>query len=351
MEPRIPKGELLWPWVRYFLEVHLPNHLGLSSHTQASYRIAFRLFRCYLDTRKPGSKAARFRLSDLEVTLMLDFLSWLEDPRGRNVSPQTRNARLAAWRAFFRFLRLHRSEGERCLWERFQMLPFKRTTHTVTDHLEFHEVERVLGAVDLNRRDGFRDLTLLAFLYNTGARAQEVALMRKSGLILDYPPTVRLLGKGRRERVCPLWPSTAVLLERYLADHRPQPLCEAEPFVFVNQRRGVLTRHGVRRIIKKHVKSAAETLPSLRRKNLTPHSFRHSTAVHLLESGADINVLKAWLGHRSVKSTGRYLDLTLENHRQMLESLPLPARLRAWEEPDLSAAETTDAVKAWLEEL
>jgi site-specific recombinase XerD len=175
--------------------------------------------------------------------------------------------------------------------------------------------------------------------------------MRKSGLILDYPPTVRLLGKGRRERVCPLWPSTAVLLDRYVTEHRPRPLREAEPFVFINQRRGLLTRHGVRKIIKKHVARAAETLPSLRKKNLTPHSFRHSTAVHLLESGADINVLKAWLGHRSVKSTGRYLDLTLENHRQMLETLPLPARLRAWKEPGTSAAETTDAVKAWLEQL
>ena len=96
---------------------------------------------------------------------------------------------------------------------------------------------------------------------------------------------------------------------------------------------------------------ASASLPSLRKKNLTPHSFRHSTAVHLLHSGADVNIVKAWLGHRSVKSTGRYLDLTLENHRQMLENLPLPARLRAWEESGLSCAETADAVNDWLKRL
>lgn len=273
----------------------------------------------------------------------------------RWVLNDTRNCRLAALRSFFRFLELHRPEDEAVHWRRLAQLPFKRTEHPATDHLEFGEIEQVFAAIPVDTPEGFRDLALFALLYNTGARAEEISGVRKAGLLLDELPSVRLLGKGNRERICPLWPTTAQLLSNYLQNHRRPPRPGAEPFVFINQRGGRLTRFGVGRLVTKYIETAAKTMPSLSTKQLSPHSFRHTTAIHLLESGADLNVVKAWLGHRSVQSTGRYLDLNLENHRKTLASLPVPLALRHWQEPQEDPQESSEAasdeITAWLDQL
>jgi site-specific recombinase XerD len=251
------------------------------------------------------------RLEDLQPPLLLEFLAWLEAPMGRGVSPETRNCRLAALRSLSRFLELHRGKEEGTQWRRLRQLPFKLTTRSAVDYLEPREVDRVLSEVPAHTRDGFRDLTILALLYNTGARAEEVASLRRSALMLEEPPAVRLTGKGRCERTCPLWTSTAALLRRYLQQYRRRGRAAHERFVFVNQRGERLTRFGIGRIVEKYLRKAALTTPSLRAKRLSTHSFRHSTAIALLEGGADINVIKAWLGHRSTRTTSRYLDMSL----------------------------------------
>lgn len=351
--PPLPEADLLWPWVRYFLEVHLPRHRGASPHTLASYRVAFRLLLLYLGGREGGLR--EHRLSQVDPPRILEFLTWLESPEGRGTSPQTRNCRLAALRSFFRFLELHRPPEEAARWSRLRQLPFKRTSHPVPGHLEVHELEHVFSAVPLDTPDGFRDLALLALLYNTGARADEAAGLRRAGLNLDHLPTARLLCKGSRERVCPLWPSTASLLLRYLEHHRRRPRPPAEPFVFINQRRGRLTRFGVGRIVAKYLERAAASMPALQRKldRLSTHSLRHSTAIHLLESGAEVNVIKAWLGHGSVRTTSRYLDLDLEKHRDLLARLPLPSRLRTWEPGGghPPSPDDQEVLDAWLDHL
>lgn len=352
---KLPDDSQLWSWVRHYLEVHIPRHLGFSRHTQSSYRIAFRRLLHFLSQYRGPRWARRARLKTLDSALLLDFLSWLESPKGGAVSPQTRNCRLAGLRSFFRFLELHRPAEEAVHWRRLRHLPFKRTVHPATDHLEFAELERVFAAVSLDTGEGFRDLALLAFLYNTGARAEEVAGLRKAGLLLDELPSARLLGKGSRERVCPLWTSTAGLLRSYLEHHRRPPRSGAEPFVFINQRGDRLTRFGLGRLVSKYIETAATTTPSLRKKRLSTHSFRHTTAIHLLESGADVNVVKAWLGHRSVQSTGRYLDLNLENHRKTLAAMPVPLALSHWQEPQTNDQESSEAdsddITAWLDRL
>jgi len=351
----LPEDSNLWSWVRYFLELHLPQHLGFSKNTQASYRIAFRRLLQFLIQERGRRWARKARIKSLDSAALLDFLSWLESSKGKEVSPQTRNCRLAALRSFFRFLELHRPEDEIVHWRRLRQLPFKRTKRPATEHFEFFEVEKIFATVPIGARDGFRDLTLLAVLYNTGARAEEIAGIRKAGLLLDELPSVRLLGKGNRERICPLWPTTAQLLRHYLDCHRRPPRSGSEPFVFINQRGAHLTRFGVGRLVGKYIDHAATTLPSLQSKQLSTHSFRHTTAIHLLESGADINVVKAWLGHRSVQTTGRYLDLNLENHRKTLAIVPVPLALRHWQEgqanPQESSEESSDATSDWLDQL
>ncbi len=353
---QLPETNRIWPWARYFLEVHLPRHRGASPHTIDSYRTAFRLLLKFLRQRAASDRVKAFLLEELQPALLLDFLTWLQAPKGGRVATSTRNCRLSAFRSFFRFLELHRSPEECTRWQRLRQLPFKRSAHSPTEYLEPHELEVVFGQIPAHKADGFRDLALLALLYNTGARAAEIAAARRSKLLLGELPSIRLTCKGRRERVCPLWHSVARLLQQYLDHHRRRPRRGHEPFIFINQRRARLTRFGVGRIVEKYLQRAAKIRPSLRMKKLSAHSFRHTTAIHLLESGVDINVIKAWLGHRSTESTSQYLDLSLESHRAILESFLPPAVLRQLsetlipQEPDLPT-QAADDIDDWLEDL
>ena len=168
----------------------------------------------------------------------------------------------------------------------------------LVEYLEHEEVEAVLGVVDRGTVDGRRDYALLATMFNTGARVGEIVALCVVDLRLDIPAQVHLHGKGRKERVCPLWPQTADLLRALLADRGREPQSD-EP-VFRNHRGTRLTRFGVRYLLQKYCTRAQATVPALRAKRLHPHSMRHSTAVHLLRAGVDIVTISQWLGHASV---------------------------------------------------
>jgi site-specific recombinase XerD len=183
----------------------------------------------------------------------------------------------------------------------------------------------------MSRREGLRDVALLALLYNTGARASEAAGVRLEDLSLETSPTVRLRCKGRHERRCPLWPSTAAILRRYRDECRGPE--SPDRCLFLNQRGQQLTRHGIGRRVARYIALAARHLPSLRSKRLSVHSFRHTTAVHLLESGADMHVIKTWLGHRSSRSTDHYLDLNLQAQRDLLARFSPPPLLDRLTDP------------------
>ena len=182
--------------------------------------------------------------------------------------------------------------------------------------MEYEEIQAVLAAVDRRRTQGRRDYILIVTMFNTGARVQEILDLCPDDLQLIRPFNVRLFGKGRKERLCPLWPQTARLLRELLTEcgldlHSHQPL-------FRNRRGERLSRYGVRYILDKYCRNASLSIPSLAHKRLHPHSMRHSTAVHLLKAGVDLATISSWLGHTSVNTTNRYTSIDLEAKREAI---------------------------------
>jgi len=209
-------------------------------------------------------------------------------------------------------------------------------------YLDTAEVAAILAQPDRSTLEGQRDHALLACLYNTGARIQEALDLCPQAIHLDAPAHVRLAGKGQKERLCPLWPETADLLAALL---RRQPRLPQEP-LFVNRYGQPLGAAGVRYKLQRYVPRAAKQVPSLATKRVTPHVFRHTTAVHLVAAGVDVTVIRSWLGHAHLDTTNRYAQATLETKRAALEQLAPNARSASpprWQQDD--------ALLTWLESL
>ncbi len=323
--------------LRLFFTEHLPQWRGLSPHTLHSYRDSLSLLLRFVAAQR-GCSTAILDVADLAPEEVIAFLQHLEDTRGN--TPATRNIRLAAVHAFFRYLALQHPE---CLEQaqRVLAIPFKRAHPRAVEYLEYTEIQAVLAAVDRTTADGERDYTLLATLFNTGARVQELLDLRPSDLQLTKPFQVRLVGKGRKERICPLWPQTAAVLRTYCL-HRALEPRDTKP-LFANHRGGALTRFGVRYLLAKYVEQAKTTTPSLAHKRLHPHTVRHSTAVHLLKAGVDLPTISHWLGHASVNTTNRYASVDLDMKRKAIESAA------ALENPPMATHWRTDAsILEWL---
>ena len=190
-----------------------------------------------------------------------------------------------------------------------QAVPLRRVDHPAVPYLEKAEIDALLVTPDRRRRQGQRDYALLLFLYNTGARADEAAHLTRGALDLGRPASVRILGKGRKMRLCPLWNHTAQVLREFLGDRLDG---SPEASVFLNVRGQCLTRFGIYAVVERLVARAATRMPSLKTKRVSPHSVRHATAVHLLRAGVDINTIRAWLGHVSLETTNRYAQVDLE---------------------------------------
>jgi integrase/recombinase XerD len=308
---------------------HLPTIRGVSPHTIHSYRDSVALLLRFLASTT-GRPVATLDVPDLTVEHIVAFLRHLEQQR--RVIATTRNVRLAALHTFARFLA---AQEPRYLEPAQRILgtPFKRARSRSIAYLEYEEIAAVLASVDRATRAGRRDYALVATMFNTGARVQEILDLRASDLQLTKPYQLRLLGKGRKVRWCPLWPQTVQLLRAWCRE-RPLDLRSEAP-VFVNQRGLPLSRFGVRFILAKHVRAAAQHQPGLATKTLHPHSLRHSTAVHLLKSGVDVVTIAHWLGHASVNTTNRYVTVDLDLKRKALaRAAPLgtaraaPARWR-----------------------
>ncbi len=306
-----PQTSALARTLQSFFTDYLPRQRALSLHTLQSYRDSLKLLLRFA----AGKKGDPSRLTVTEITIerVTAFLQSLETARGNRVS--TRNVRLSAIHSFFRYVGgqcpEHLEQAQRIL-----SVPFKRTSTREIEHLDFAEIQAVLKAVDVDRQNGQRDLTLLSLMFNTGARVSEIVGLQTTDLHLVAPHSVRLRGKGRKERTCPLWPETASLLQRLL-EQRGVPPTQSLP-VFLNDRGSRLTRFGVRLILNKHIAKAAQRLSSLKNKRLHPHAVRHSTAVHLLRSGVDLSTIAHWLGHVSVNTTNKYLTIDLEAKREAL---------------------------------
>lgn len=264
-----------------FFTDYLPRQRALSPHTIYSYRDSLKLPLQFVAGKK--ADPSHLTIEQLTVEKLTDFLQHLE--AGRKNAVTTRNVRLSAVHSFVRYLGAHHPEYL-AQTQRLLNVPFKRTTTREIKHLEFAEIQAVLRSIDLASPDGHRDFVLLSVLFNTGARVSEVVGLQACDLRLMLPASVLLRGKGRKERVCPLWPETARALRTHLEKqgtglHEPHA-------VFLHHRGQPLTRFGVGIILQKQIRRAAQKLPALKDKRLHPHSLRHSTAVHLQSCHATI---------------------------------------------------------------
>jgi len=330
---------LLARCLREYFADHLPRLRGMSPHTIHSYRDSLLLLLRFVACDRKVD-VCDLDISDLDPDRILGFLVYLEKERKNCIT--TRNVRLAAIHAFFRYVGAHHPDQlEKA--QRMLGVPFKRADQRVIEYLDRSEVEAVLARIDRAVADGRRDYALLVTMFNTGARVQEIVELRASSLQLTKPYQLRLFGKGRKERFCPLWPQTAQVLSAFCEERRIDLRSDAR--VFLNHHGAPLTRFGVRYILAKHVDRARTEVASLERKRLHPHSMRHSTAVALLKSGVDLSTISQWLGHVSPTTTNRYATIDLDMKREAINRVkPITSsRKAAWR--------TSETVLKWLESL
>jgi integrase/recombinase XerD len=254
-------------------------------------------------------KLTRLQLGDLTFERILAFLRHLEQDRGNSIS--TRNQRLAAIRSLFEYIAT-RSPEMLAVCQQVAAIPAKRVPPPETRFLERDEAQQLLASLPNRGRLALRDRALILFLYNTGARVQEAADLQVGHLDLSEHPTVRLHGKGDKWRTCPLWQQTARTLEQLLQS-RPQP---ATPHTAVfTAHDQPLTRYGIYKIVRRH---AADLDDPRTGRRVSPHTFRHTAAVHLLEAGVEVNVIRGWLGHADLTTTNRYAEINTKAKQQAL---------------------------------
>lgn len=318
----------LFALVESFFIDYLPRQRGASRHTVRAYRDALKLLFEFV-ARRRGRQVASLELGDLDAHAVAGFLDHIETTRSNAAA--TRNCRRAALRSFFKHLM--RNDPTRSLqYMRVLAIPSKKARQRPATYLEADDVRAILAEPDRRTADGWRDYALLLFLYNCGARVSEVTGVLWADLQLVPPRQVRLRGKGRKERLVPLWRETADAL------HRLRGMAERadQHHIFVNRHGHPLTRDGVAYILHKYVSAlAAEKHPTLAHKRITPHVLRHSCAVALLQSGTDITVIRDYLGHASVATTGRYLATNLQMKRDALDTFwehagIEPAQAKPW---------------------
>ena len=324
----------------YFLE-YLPRHKGLQPSTIRSYRDSLRLFLVFVaETNRIGVSGLRFE--HLDFSVVQTFLNNMEVKRGNAIS--TRNQRLTALHVFFEYL--GRTAPEMLpVCAKVAAIPIKRHQRPEMKFLARDEIEALFACIPAQDRLSLRDRALLMLLYNTGARVSEAAQLKLEQLDLASPARVRLLGKGSKWRTCPLWTQTAKALQAML-DERDTVL-SPDTHVFVGDTGGGMTRFGIYKRVRHYAKLWEAAGAQASRTHITPHVFRHTTAVHLLESGVEVNVIRGWLGHVNLETTNRYAEITIRMKEDALKLLdPVAsngARKSAWR--------SDAAMLAWLSSL
>ena len=312
----------------FFID-HLAAQKGLRPATIRSYRDTLRLFLAFVaaDARRP---ITQLQVDDLTFERVLAFLQHLESARHNHVP--TRNQRLAGLRTLFEYLG-RRLPEQLHVCERVAAIPTKRTPLPEMRFLDRTEIATLFAQLPREGRQALRDHALLLTLYNTGARVQEIADLRVEHVSLTPPPHVRLRGKGDKWRTCPLWEETARVLRRLLEDRH---VTDPSAPVFTAASGRPLTRFGIYKCVRHHAAGldAGASVRSPARR-ITPHVFRHTAAVHLLEAGVEVNVIRGWLGHVSLETTNRYADITVRMKEAAMKlceptSAGLPARKPAW---------------------
>jgi len=307
------KDDNLASWLAKYFDEYLIRQRRVSPHTLHSYRDCWKLLLRYCcdQTRK---KVEHLSVKDVGTDLVNGFLASLSGQRSNQAA--TRNVRLAAIKSFFRWLAMiepaYLGHSAQVLNIPKMMGPRKEITY-----LERDELDALLAAVETETEQGVRNYALLALLYNTGARVQEVLNLRVCDVEVQRPYTVKLLGKGSRERICVLWPETVEWIQKVAESRKLNS--NSQEWLFVNRQGNQLTRYGVRYILLEACQEAVKVCPSLEKKLLHPHVIRHTAAMHMLQSGLDIVTIQSILGHSALDTTTRYAKADLAMKRAALE--------------------------------
>ena len=301
-------------WIRRFLMEYLVGERNLARNTQASYRDTLALLLPFA-AQRVRQPVDHLSIEHISADVVRSFLQHIEQERGCSIV--TRNQRLAAIHALAYFIGERRPEY--IAWcSEIRAIPFKKTPKPTMTYLEKPEMDALLNAPDCSTAQGQRDYVLILFLYNSGTRADEAARLTVGDLELGRSPSVKIKGKGGKTRYCPLWTLTARMLAPLIAERASY---EA---VFLNRRKQPLTRFGIRTLVKRYALRAAGQEPSLLTKQVSAHTIRHTTAVHLLRAGVDINTIRAWLGHVSLNTTNVYAEVDLEMKAKALAHCEIP---------------------------
>lgn len=324
--------------IESFFRQRLAAQRRASPATIATYRDALRLFLVFA-SEKLSKPPVDLDIKDLDRDLVLAFLDFLEKKRGNSV--RTRNARLATIRSFFQHV-TYSDPSAVGMAQRILSIPGKRASRKVISFLTKNEVSAVLATLDRTTAQGRRDHALLLFLVRTGARVSEAIAVDASDLRLDTPTQVLVHGKRNKERVVPLVPYVVTTLQAFMKA-KPRDLQRGP--LFTNTRGKRLTRWGVNHILARAVRAATTSAPSLRRRSVTPHLLRHTTAMDLLQAGVDLTTIQSLLGHSSTETTHHYVEANTEMKRAAL------AKGQHDEEAAMAKYEPSDELLALLERL
>lgn len=305
--------------VQDFFSQRLVQQQNASAHTVSSYRDTFRLLFSYGE-QQLGKQPSELHLADLDASFILAFLNHLEVERGNSI--RSRNSRLAAIRSFLGYAALRDPESLGVV-QHVQAIPMKRCDRPLLGFLTQDEVRAVIDAPDCSTWSGERDHAMWATFYNTGARVSEIIGLCNADIDLARK-ACHIRGKGRKERMVPLWKSTLATLSRW---RRRSPNDPKSP-VFPNRTGQPLTRSGVEERLRRAVRAACAHCPTLQGRVVSPHTFRHTTAMHLLQSGVDITVIALWLGHEKPDTTHHYIEADLAMKEQALARLSAPTMRR-----------------------
>lgn len=304
----------------YFFQ-RLIQQRNASNKTIKSYRDTFRLLFTFAK-QELNKNASQLTLKDINASFIVKFLEHLEKVRKNKT--RSRNARLAAIRSFLQYAS-YQDPSELSTIQQVLAIPMKRFDRPLIGFLSRIEIDAILSAPDLQKWNGHRDQVMLATFYNTGARVSEIIELRQCDVDLIKNKVIYLHGKGRKERVIPLWENTAKLIRKWLTQIENSP---GSP-LFPNRLGNRLTRSGVESRLKAAVAIAVKNCNSLKNKKITPHIVRHTTAMHLLQSGVDITVISLWLGHESITTTHHYIEADLKMKKRALNTIKEPANKTA----------------------
>jgi len=318
-----------------YLSKYLPGERAASQHTIRSYRDTFVLFLGYMKAQK-GIAAEKLSFANITKPVIVEFLDWLQNER--KSSNATRNYRLATFHSFFSYLQYEMPE-KISQWQQILSIKVKRTDKKCINYLTLDGIKLLFEQIDATGKQGLRDLALLTLLYDTGARVQEVINLTPSALRLENPAIVKLFGKGRKERIVPLQGEPVKILKEYMSENQlDKPEKNTCP-LFFNNRKEKLTRAGIAFILNHYVENARKSNPQLIPDRVSPHSLRHSKAMHLMQAGVNLIYIRDILGHVSIQTTEIYARADSKQKREALEKayadvIPQTNKTGSWEKDE-----------------